>query len=71
MSIIIDKRAGSIHLTNKKKDTWHILQYNSTVGFDKMDEGDCKEAFEELVHRMRREIHESFFIPKTENNERD
>lgn len=64
-NIIIDRRGSTILLTNKKNDIWHQLQYNSTSYFEKMDEQDCKDAFEEMVHQLREEIHFSFELPKT------
>ncbi len=62
--MIIDQKESSIHLTNKKGDCWHLLQYNATAPFDKMDENECKEAFEEMVFELRRVIHDKYIIKK-------
>ncbi len=64
MSILVEKRQGMILLSNKKEGGWYQLRFDATVNFEKMDENEGKEAFEELVHELRKEIHESFIIPK-------
>jgi len=58
----IDERGTSIHLTNKKGECWHLLQYDATSPFEKMNENECKEAFEEMVFELRRLIDDRFNI---------
>lgn len=66
MSILVERRESMILLSNKKEGAWYQLRFDATVIFEKMDENEGKEAFEELVHELRKELHMSFELPKTE-----
>lgn len=60
----IEERGTAINLSHKVGDSWHLLQYNATTSFDKMNEEECKQAFEEMVFEMRRRLHDKFIIEK-------
>ncbi len=60
----VDERPYLILLSNKTGNNWYQMQFSCTVAFDGLSEAECLEGFEEMVHEMRKQIHDKYEIKK-------